>query len=231
MKSQIITTGIMLARTDFQEADRIITVLTSDHGKIRAIAKGVRRPKSRLAGGIELFSVSNLTFLPGRGEMQTLISSRLGIHYGNIVNDINKTMLGYELLKIMNRLTEDAAGGEYFYLLQTALDGLNNQELLAGTLELWFDMHLLKITGHAPNLQTDKEGNKLKDNQRYVFSFDDMLFVPIQNGLHDTSVIKLLRLAYAAKEPSLLARVNGVEALLPKCQQLTKTMLNRFVRI
>jgi DNA repair protein RecO (recombination protein O) len=45
MKNQIITTAIVLARTEFQEADRILTLLTPDQGKLRAIAKGVRRAK------------------------------------------------------------------------------------------------------------------------------------------------------------------------------------------
>jgi len=58
---QFVTTGLVLSRTDFGEADRIITVLTPDHGKLRLMAKGVRRMKSKLAGGIDLFTVSDLT--------------------------------------------------------------------------------------------------------------------------------------------------------------------------
>ena len=48
MKNQIVTTGIVLARTDFREADRILTVLTPDNGKVRVIAKGVRLPRSKI---------------------------------------------------------------------------------------------------------------------------------------------------------------------------------------
>ena len=55
---QLVTEVIILARTDYGEADRILTVLSPEYGKLRLLAKGVRRVKSKLAGGIELFSVS-----------------------------------------------------------------------------------------------------------------------------------------------------------------------------
>ncbi|MEK7561678.1 MAG: DNA repair protein RecO, partial [Patescibacteria group bacterium] len=80
--NRYITKGIVLSRTDYGEADRILSFLTIDHGKVRAIAKGVRKSKSKLAGGIELFSVSDLTLIIGRGELNTLISTRLVRHYG-----------------------------------------------------------------------------------------------------------------------------------------------------
>jgi DNA repair protein RecO (recombination protein O) len=67
------TNGIILARTNYGEADRIITFLTPDHGKVKVIAKAVRKSKSKLAGGIELFSISQISFIIGRGEINTLV--------------------------------------------------------------------------------------------------------------------------------------------------------------
>src|ERR1700757_3472845 len=98
---QLLTTGIILSRTDFGEADRIITVLTPDHGKLRLMARGARKPKSKMAGGIELFSVSDLTFIEGKGEIGALISSRLHSHYGHIVENIERVQLGSELIKML----------------------------------------------------------------------------------------------------------------------------------
>lgn len=105
--NQIVTTAIVLGRTDYGEADRILTLLTPDQGKLRLLAKGVRRVKSKLAGGIELFSVSTITFVRGRGDIGALVSTRLNKHYGHIVQDLDRTMLGYELLKQLNKTTED----------------------------------------------------------------------------------------------------------------------------
>jgi hypothetical protein len=104
--NQLTTQGIILGRTDYGEADRILTMLTPDHGKLRLMAKGVRRVRSKLAGGIELFSVSDVTYIKGRGDIGTLISTRLVRYYKYIVSDINRTMLGYDLIKLLNKVTE-----------------------------------------------------------------------------------------------------------------------------
>src|SRR4051812_44153733 len=107
MSQQRVTTGIVLTRIEYGEADRIVTVLTPNDGKLRLMAKGVRRVKSKLAGGVELFSVSSLTYIPGRGDIGTLISSRLETHFGHIVQNIDRTMLGYDLIKLLHKATED----------------------------------------------------------------------------------------------------------------------------
>jgi hypothetical protein len=98
-------------------------------------------------------------------------------------------------------------------------------------LELWFDMQLLRTTGHAPNLQSDAAGNKLENAGKYIFSFDDMAFARAANGPHSANLIKLMRLSYAAKEPGLLEQVKGAEKLIPEALRLTRTMLQRFVRV
>lgn len=231
MKNQIVTRGIVLTRTNFQEADRIITLLTPDHGKVKVMAKGVRRTKSKLAGGIELFSISNITFIKGRGDISTLISTRLLTYYRNIVKDINRTMLGYELLKRINRITEDAAGEEYFHLLSDALIALDDYGLTQDMLELWFSMQLLKITGHTPNLNSDSSGNKLDTLDSYLFDFEDMAFVLREDAPYQANHVKLLRLAIGLTEPTGLKQVHESEKYLPEALQLAKTMLSRFVRV
>src|SRR4051812_27782326 len=135
---QIVTQGIVLTRTNYGEADRILTLLTPDQGKIRLIAKGVRKSKSKLAGGIELFSVSDITFMRGRSEVGTLLSSRLKLHFGEIVKDIDRTMLSYELIKQLNRATEDECEPEYFDLMELALAALNDPAISNELIQVWF---------------------------------------------------------------------------------------------
>lgn len=231
MKNQIVTTGIVLARTDFREADRILTLLTPDHGKIKAIAKGVRRPRSKLAGGIELLSVSNITVLPGRGDLSTLVSSRLVKHYGNIVQDINRTMLAYDLMKRMNRVTEDAAGEEYFLILQRTLEALNDLDFESQLAELWFAMQMLNVTGHMPDLLADTEGQKLDAEQKYLFDFDNMAFRSQKGAPFTANHIKLLRLAYATDQPLKLKQVREAEKCAPDTLKLAMNLLRQNVRI
>lgn len=222
MKQQIQTTGMVLSRTDYQEADRILTILTPDHGKQRVIAKGVRRPRSKLAGGIELFSISEFSILPGRGEMGTLISSRLLTHYDNIVKDITRTMLGYELLKRINKVTEDDLEEDYFDIITGTFRALNNLELPASLTELWFIMHMLRINGVTPNLHTDTLGNKLLVETQYLFDFDAMTFQLQPEGPFTAAHIKLLRLAYSVEKPELLGNVTGTQDIAEPTLKLAK---------
>lgn len=230
MKTQIITTGIVLTRTDFAEADRIVTILTPDHGKLRVIAKGVRRPRSKLAGGIELFSVSNITVLPGRGDLGTLVSTRLKTHYADIVKDITRTMLGYDFLKRMHRLTEDAAGEEYYEILKRTLEGLNDFELSSDLVGLWFTVQLLKVTGHIPNLKTDTDGNRLEVDESYVFEFDAMAFRKQTKGPYTANHIKLLRLGYGTDTPGILKQVTDAAYCAPAALKLSVNILKLHVR-
>jgi len=62
------TSAIVLRRTNYGEADRILQLLTPD-GKRGVMAKGVRREKSRLAGGIELFAICEVVITDGKGEL------------------------------------------------------------------------------------------------------------------------------------------------------------------
>lgn len=121
--NRFTTQGIILSRTNFGEADRILTFLTPDHGKVKAIAKGARKSKSKLAGGIELFSVSDLTLIVGRGEINTLISSRLVDHYGNLAKEINRANVASSLIRSLNKVTEDNAEAAYYELLKKGFDG------------------------------------------------------------------------------------------------------------
>ena len=76
MNKHLQTEGIVLRKTDFNEADRIVTVLTRDHGKIDCVAKGARRIKSKFCGRLELFCHVRLTGFQGR-DLVTLDEATL----------------------------------------------------------------------------------------------------------------------------------------------------------
>jgi DNA repair protein RecO (recombination protein O) len=229
--NQLNTSGIILSRTDFGEADRILTLLTPDHGKLRLIAKGVRRVKSKLAGGIELFSISDITYIRGRGDMGTLVSTRLRKHYGEIVKDIQRTMLGYDLIKILNKATEDEPEPDYFHLLQQAFDALDDAQVPPEIIRLWFAMQLLRIAGHMPNLQTDTTGKKLDAEATYDFSFDDMTFATTPHGHVAVNEIKFLRLGFSGNQPKILHQVQNSVELTKAAAPLVQTMLNTYIRV
>ncbi len=229
--NQIQATGIVLTRTDFGEADRIITMLTPNYGKLRLMARGVRKPKSKLAGGIELFSISDISFIQGRGEIGTLISTRLKIHFGRIVQNIDRVQLGYDLIKGLNRATEDEPEAEYFVLLEHALAALNDANISIELIRAWFQSQLLRLAGHSPNLVTGTNGQKLSSDQTYNFDYDAMSFAPHDKGSFKASNIKALRLLFSQNTPAILYKVQGLNETLPKLMPLIQTMLTSYIRV
>ena len=85
--------AIVLSRFNYGETDRILTVISPDLGKLRLIAKGSRAMKSKLAGGIELFTVNDIAFIRGRTEIATLVSSRMNENFKFILTDIKISRL------------------------------------------------------------------------------------------------------------------------------------------
>lgn len=227
------TQGIVLTRTDFGEADRIITFLTPDRGKIKAMVRGVRKAKSKLAGGVELFSVSDLTILVGKGDIDTLMSSRLATHYGRIVKDVAATQAGFEFLKLINKATEEQPEPAYFNLLRQTLESLNDSNLPPQITALWADMHLLKLAGHMPDLRSDLSGAKLTQSKSYDFHLDAMRFAPKEDkeGNHSSNHIKFLRVGFAAASPQVLARVKDANNLTDFVHPIVKSMLKTYYKV
>lgn len=197
MTDKVYAIGLVLNRTDFSEADRIITILTPDQGKIRLIAKGVRKPTSKLAGGIELFSEVEIGYVRGRGDLATLVSSRLVKFYRNILSDIDKVQLMYKVLKTLDNITEDDPGSEYYTFLIKLMILADNPKISSTVLNLYFKAQLLKLSGHQPNLITDSDDDQLKEKGSYTFNFSSMCMVKTKNGQIKAPQIKFLRLLFS----------------------------------
>lgn len=227
---QLTTRAIVLTRTDYGEADRILTMLTPDAGKLSLMAKGVRRVKSKLAGGIELFSVSEITYLPGRIGMGRLVSTRLQKHYGRITQDIDRTMLGYELLKLLHKVTEDETEHDYYDLLQAAFEALDDPSVQLELVRVWFRAQLLALAGHTPNLTGVAGGGRLVSDAHYEFDYDATAFRPREDGAFGANEIKFLRLLFSDNSPLVLAKVQGVDRLVNVATPLLQTLQSLHLR-
>lgn len=226
------TLGIVLSRTNYGEADRILTFLTPGHGKVRALAKSVRKQKSKLAGGIELFSISKLNFVVGRGELYTLTGSGLAKYYANIVTDLDRTNLGYEMIRLLNKATEDATDPGYFILLENAFAALDDLKVNIDVVNLWFRCRLIRLSGHSPNLRTDINGHELASHKEYDFDFSHMAFgLAPGRGSFNSSAIKFLRLNFGSNQPRVISRIEGSPELARSCLPLANSMLQTFVRL
>lgn len=210
----INTHAIVLRRINYGEADRIITVLSSDLGKVSVLAKGVRKLKSKLAGGIEPLAINEMTLIEGKKDLYTLRSARMERQMPNILSSIERSDQAFNALKQINKLVEETEGNEFYQLLNIYLQSLN-LGLELNLAETWWILRLLSILGHEPNLKTDAEGNDLRQNQNYFFNPDEGTFSPtelIAGKIYNSDHIKFWRLALQL-QPTKLAAIKSGKSL------------------
>lgn len=219
------TKGIILKRVNYGEADRILTVITPDMGKLSILAKGVRRSKSKLAGGLELFSVTHLGYINGKSELKTVTSTQLEQYYGNITDNIEVTMLAYEFLKLIDQLTQDSCDADYFDLLVNGLESLNDHVDHPDVVYVWFVSSLLAMHGTGFNLEQQTTGAAFDETSLYHFSYDDMGFFAHQAGTFTPKHIKFLRLLRKVSKPANLIKIDRSRELAREIRPMLSTCL------
>lgn len=216
----IKTKAIVLRRTNYGEADRILQIITPEKGKMGVIAKGVRREKSKLASAVELFSKTDLVIVKGRGDLGTLTSARLDTFYKHIMEDYERLQFGYEVLKRVSNIGEHVSEEAALYdFAETALASLNNLSIDLRLIRAWFYLHASELVGHGLNLSRDANNQPLKADSRYRFDIAEMSFVAIPNGNFTAEHLKLLKIM-KLKSPEIVAHVSGIESYLDDCLSL-----------
>jgi len=149
--------AIVLHRLDYGEADRILTLLTREHGKLAAIAKGSRRAKARSGSGLDLFTRSQMMLAKGRNLDVVAQSERRG-DTRNISGDLRRTAYACLVAEVTDKVLEDRHPvDEVFELVAITFDRLNAPERAARADTAWFLMRILDLLGYQPQL-TDCAG-------------------------------------------------------------------------
>jgi DNA repair protein RecO (recombination protein O) len=141
--------GVVLLRKNFSEADRILVVYSKHYGKLRLLAKGVRKPKSRKRGHIEVFS--RLKFSASRGKGLDIVTEVEVLEsFAKIRKDLRKASVAYFLIETVGRITRDEEKNDQLYsLLTDYLDLLVNSKNLK-KLRQDFVYNTLVISGYWP---------------------------------------------------------------------------------
>jgi DNA repair protein RecO (recombination protein O) len=205
------TQGIVISRINFGENDRIITIISKDYGKLKAIAKGVRKERSKLAGGIELFGISNFGFIAGKGEMATIVSTKLEKHYSNFLKDLDRVNFAYDCFKKINKITDDNIDENYFLILKSLLETLDDKKVPLAVIGVWWCSNLTKMTGHKINTEKTLDNKNFKEDAKYVFDTGSGGFIEATKGSIGPSHIKYLRLAI--NNPNRLTNVKDGEKI------------------
>jgi DNA repair protein RecO (recombination protein O) len=166
------TETIILKRSDLGEADRVVTLFTPRKGKFHAIAKGSRRPVSKLAGHLDLLSRSQLQLGMGR-NLDIITQAEMRENFLGLRADLWHMTCGFYLAELVDRFVEERVEhfDIYTLLLQT-LRYLDADASVArrmadsatpetgvltrgktGLLLRYFELHLLSAVGYAPSLE------------------------------------------------------------------------------
>ncbi|MEK7439747.1 MAG: DNA repair protein RecO [Chloroflexota bacterium] len=145
------TEAIVLRRKDFGEADRILTLFTPELGKIRALAKGIRKPASRKAGHLELYTRSKLLVAKGR-DMDIVTQAETVEPYRPLREDLLRSSYGSYCVDLIDKFTPDDYENLPLYdLLARALDWLCESTDLQLTTR-YYELQLLGMSGYQPEL-------------------------------------------------------------------------------
>ncbi len=209
------TEAIVLKRTNYGEADRIVQLCTP-LGKRTVMAKGVRRPKSKLAGGIELLSCSQVVLRRGKGNIATLVQARMNQFYDYILQDYDRLHFVYEILGLVARASEDIDEPEWFAVLKDTLEALNNKTNNFAIIKTWFYLQYAKLLGGELSLWRDVDGGKIMANYTYRYDAGQRGLIMVEDGALGENHIKLLRVLQT--QPLKLAcRIGGVQNFVAEC--------------
>ncbi len=161
MARSITTEAVVLRSFRLGEADRILHLYTHDRGRVGAVAKGVRKTKSRFGGRLEPFSHVELVLHQGRGDLDTVTGASLVRSHDRIRSEPYRLQVGMIGLEAMLKLfTEQEANEKAFTALTRFLDALDQAPLQRGSraaldpVVLSFQLKLLWVSGYMPHLET-----------------------------------------------------------------------------
>ena len=146
------TEAIIIKRIKLGEADRILTFYTPDLGKIKAVAKGTRRPKSKLGGHVEVLTHSLLMLARGR-NLDIITQAQTIDNFLPLKDDLGRIAYGLYISELVDSFTaEHVENHRLFDLLLETLNQLCQSKDSEFILR-YFELHLLDHLGYRPQMQ------------------------------------------------------------------------------
>jgi DNA repair protein RecO (recombination protein O) len=226
-----VTEGVVLRRVDYGEADRILTVLTREHGKIGVIARGVRKSGSRMAAHTDLFARSRMELARGRGELEVLTAAQT-LGSPAPLSDARRAACAAVCAELADRVLESNAADEEVYdLVCGALHDCTDDSRDPRLALLWLTRRMIDRLGYAPQLYACAScGTALPEHSAW-FSVVAGGLLCDRCGLLDPAsvecsvrVIKVLRVA-ASGDAALYRRLRLDEASLAVLEMVAEREL------
>ena len=152
MERSVHFRAIVVRHTNYDEADRFITFLTPFHGRVSALAKGVRKMNSRKAGHLQPFTYVDVQLSKGRGASWLVTQVSTIEAYPDILASLDKTVRTSCVLELADRFSLEEV--ENVQLFQLTLDTLRRIAVFKDIypVQRYFDLQLFSVTGYRPQL-------------------------------------------------------------------------------
>lgn len=159
--------AVILRHSDMGEADRLLWLYTRQIGKVRAIAKGVRKPRSRKSGHLEPFTQTTLLLAWGRDLYIITQAEALDMHQ-NLRDDLLRMSYASYVVELLDRFTyEEGENRPLYRLLTDTLSRLEREPDPAFAVR-YYEVRLLDLIGFRPQLFNCSEcGEEIKPEDQY----------------------------------------------------------------
>ncbi len=156
------TEAFILRKEDIGEADRLFTVYSKAFGRLELLAKAGRKIKSKLRGGLELFYLSELEFIQGKGY-KTIIDAFLINNFKEIRNDLAKLSVAYKISETLDQLIRGQEQDEQVWnLIKKTFNELEINGKKPEIVYYYFFWNLVSLLGYKP------EASHLKPDTRKI---------------------------------------------------------------
>ncbi len=165
-------TAIVLRVIEFSETSSVVTLLTREFGKIRALAKGARRPKGPFESALDLLALCRIVFLRKSSDaLDLLTEAKLERRFRPLDGALSNLYAAYYVAELLNELTDDYdPHPELFDAADQVLATLRNSEAVAPAL-VRFELTAMRVLGHTPTwTQCAECGTAVEPTGRVPFS-------------------------------------------------------------
>lgn len=174
------TQAIVLSRFNLGEADRVLTLLTPHDGKLKAIAKGIRKPTSRIGGTLEPFAELQLVLARGR-TFDVVTQASVGQAWLALRDRLESAATAWYLGELAERAVEERAAAYPIYALLRRAFQLLDDGMAAGRVARWYEFGLADALGMRP------EVDRCVECDRMLTQNEPFCWVPLLGGLVCTS--------------------------------------------
>ena len=146
------TDAIIMRRQDFGEADRLLTIFTPNHGKLKAIAKGSRKPAGRTTGHVELYTRVKMMISYGR-ELHVVSQAEMTEPYLALREDLERGAYASYIVELLDHFSEaEEVNFSLYRLLDATLDRLCEPKVDLRLLTRYYELKALELVGFQPSL-------------------------------------------------------------------------------